>query len=232
MKRCPQCGQTYSDDTLNFCLSDGGALVFMADSSFEETVVIPSPFFQQTSTPIRRGVKPVFAYLSFGLLALLVGGGLVMWIKSDSGGTSVAKNDALIPTEQKVGASNDKTVDLKQEQDALDKERQRLDDERRKLDARKSVTPVATSPQVARSSGTWFVVCGSYAKHESEKANQRLRYIQGLGYEASIVDTNNYPGLKDGLYAVVVGPYSKADARSLMGRMKSAVPDAYIKSGW
>src|SRR5678815_1268022 len=27
MKRCPQCGRNYSDETLNFCLDDGVALL-------------------------------------------------------------------------------------------------------------------------------------------------------------------------------------------------------------
>lgn len=39
MKRCPKCSQNYSDDSLNFCLADGTALVFPINNS-EETVVM------------------------------------------------------------------------------------------------------------------------------------------------------------------------------------------------
>src|SRR4051794_22427864 len=28
MKRCPQCGRTYSDDSMSFCLDDGSELLF------------------------------------------------------------------------------------------------------------------------------------------------------------------------------------------------------------
>lgn len=33
MKRCPRCGQTYSDATLNFCLEDGELLNYLADDA-------------------------------------------------------------------------------------------------------------------------------------------------------------------------------------------------------
>ena len=237
MKRCPHCNQTYPDDDLNFCLSDGGQLVFVSDSSFEETVIRPSSFFQQPSPPVKQGVNPMFAYLAIGLLALVVGGAVVMWIKSDSSASSIAKNEpptnASTPTEQKIVVSNEQKDNLKQEQDALEKERQKIADERKKLEAKKNETFSSPTTRTSQpSSGTWFVVLGSYPKYENEKANQRLRYVQSLGYDATIVDTNNYPGFKGGLYSVVVGPYSKSDAKGLLGRMKSSVSDAYIKSGW
>jgi LCCL domain len=38
MKRCPQCGQTYNDGSLNFCLMDGVALVDNANS--DATVIL------------------------------------------------------------------------------------------------------------------------------------------------------------------------------------------------
>lgn len=237
MKRCPQCNQTYPDDDLNFCLSDGGQLVFVSDSSFEETVIRPSPFFQQPLPPVKQGVNPMFAYLAIGLLALVVGGAVVMWIKSDSSASSIAKNEmpsvASTPMEQKIPVSIEQNSNLKLEQEALEKERQKLAEERKKLEAKKNETFSSPTTRLSQpSSGTWFVVLGSYPKHESERANQRLRYVQGLGYSASIVDTDNYPGFRGGLYSVVVGPYSKADAKSLLGRMKPSVSDAYIKSGW
>lgn len=81
-------------------------------------------------------------------------------------------------------------------------------------------------------SGTWFVILGSYQKYESEKANQRLQYIQGLGYSANILDTNNYPKLAGGLWIVAMGPYSKTYARSLAVQVKSKGAEAYIKAGW
>jgi len=237
MKRCPNCNQTYPDDDLNYCFSDGTPLVSISDSSSAPTVIIPSPFVRQSAQSVRQGVNPMFAYLAIGLLALLVGGAVVMWIKSDSSASSIAKNEtpttAPTPIEQKIVVSNEQKDNLKQEQETLEKERQKLADERKKLDAKKNETFSSPTTRLSQpSSGTWFVVLGSYPKYESEKANQRLRYVQSLGYDATIVDTNNYPGFKGGLYSVVVGPYSKSDAKGLLGRMKSSVSDAYIKSGW
>ncbi|CAN5511693.1 hypothetical protein BH18ACI3_BH18ACI3_14530 [soil metagenome] len=33
MKRCPRCGQTYSDAAINFCLEDGELLAYLADDA-------------------------------------------------------------------------------------------------------------------------------------------------------------------------------------------------------
>ncbi len=88
-----------------------------------------------------------------------------------------------------------------------------------------------TSISAQSSAGNWFVILGSYPKSQLEKANQRLRYVQSLGYEASIIDTNNYSGLRGGLYSVVLGPYSKTDAQRLLASIKPTIRDAYAKSG-
>jgi hypothetical protein len=78
-------------------------------------------------------------------------------------------------------------------------------------------------------SGNSFVVLGSYPKTERPKADQRLGFIQGRGYDARIVDTDNYPSLKPGLWAVVVGPYAKNYAKQLAQQLRAVVPDAYVK---
>src|SRR5437868_5312614 len=35
VKRCPQCGSTYTDQTLSFCLSDGSPLEIEGDGEYE-----------------------------------------------------------------------------------------------------------------------------------------------------------------------------------------------------
>jgi hypothetical protein len=74
MKACPQCHALYSDD-LQFCLQDGSVLIFRNEG---ETVV------RQVSPLVagkeKKGVNPIFAYLTVGLLALIVGGAVVGWI--------------------------------------------------------------------------------------------------------------------------------------------------------
>src|SRR5688500_5924415 len=39
MKKCPRCGQTYSDTAINFCFNDGELLTYLADDA-------PQTFFQ------------------------------------------------------------------------------------------------------------------------------------------------------------------------------------------
>lgn len=82
MKQCSKCHQTYSDDTLNFCLTDGNPLA--SDSSFEETLIRPSPFVQPTEQPTKQGVSPLFAYFCVALLALIAGGGIVFFLKPNN----------------------------------------------------------------------------------------------------------------------------------------------------
>jgi hypothetical protein len=80
MKECPTCKRVYADDTLNFCLSDGSVLTIIPEPA-EATLVLPKLIRSKESTTTRKGVSPVFAYLSIGLLALFVGGALVAWYK-------------------------------------------------------------------------------------------------------------------------------------------------------
>lgn len=103
MKKCPQCNTIYSDD-LSFCLNDGSILVSQNE---QETVVIPrktpSDSLQQ---PVKQGVNPIFAYLTIGLLALILGGGAVAWIMSrdnlpgDISNSNSTTNKEVVNTER------------------------------------------------------------------------------------------------------------------------------------
>lgn len=78
MKKCPECGHIYHDETLNFCLKDGERL-FVPQSS-QATVVLPPDKNTKFSSATTQKVSPIFAYLSFGLIALLTGGGIVAFV--------------------------------------------------------------------------------------------------------------------------------------------------------
>ena len=90
MKRCPSCNQVYGDDNLNFCLADGASLSPVdapgVTASMPAQFVAPPPASSPSYTTqvSRRGVSPVLAYAGIGLLVLLIGGGIVMWFKSDA----------------------------------------------------------------------------------------------------------------------------------------------------
>lgn len=88
----------------------------------------------------------MFAYLSIALLALVVGGAVVLWVKSDSNVSPTAKNEIASTNSNTTEPSPNKSQDLltqqkanlQNEQDALEKEKQRLADERKKLEIQKN----------------------------------------------------------------------------------------------
>jgi len=59
-KRCPSCGQTYTDDAINFCLNDGELLSYLADDA-PETILSkdrPPTMFADDSPPTVLLNKP------------------------------------------------------------------------------------------------------------------------------------------------------------------------------
>src|SRR5690349_10777198 len=82
MKKCPQCGRTYTDEALIYCLNDGTLLsVSTASVDPQATLVLPparqtEPFPNvapptQGSQPqiVRQGVRPAVVYVLVALLA-------------------------------------------------------------------------------------------------------------------------------------------------------------------
>ncbi len=89
MKRCSQCGRTYPDDSLAFCLDDGSLLSAPYDPNAtlrmspptnpKTTEVLPSRSMSERARP---GNKSLVLYLAIGLGALIVGGVIVGLMKS------------------------------------------------------------------------------------------------------------------------------------------------------
>lgn len=88
------------------------------------------------------------------------------------------------------------------------------------------------TPPVPVTSGTWLVILKTYAMSERAAANHALDLFRRAGYEASVVRTEDYPNLRKGLLAIVMGPYPKAVAQEVRTKARSAAKGAYIKSGW
>jgi hypothetical protein len=177
MKQCPQCRQNYPDDTI-FCLSDGTMLIFINHSpeevtvvnplSQEEvtvfkprreeiTVVRPAQTVQNSASPVQSGVSPIFAYLSIGLLLLLIGGGVIALAvfvisRISVGGNTNTEVAKVTNTDNGQNKIFEQQANLRQQQEQIEKERQRLANERQKLDEEKDKplsTPVATPNSVA-----------------------------------------------------------------------------------
>jgi len=73
----------YSDDSLNYCLTDRASLVAMVTSEDVPTVIRDYSAAPETKViRVERGVSPIFKYLAVGfgiLLLLLAGAGLAAW---------------------------------------------------------------------------------------------------------------------------------------------------------
>jgi hypothetical protein len=79
----------------------------------------------------------------------------------------------------------------------------------------------------------WLVIVGSFPKRNRPAAEERLRALMNTGYEADLIDTDKYPNLRPGLWAVVLGPYeSEAQALEAKDKVRRVMPDAYVKPGW
>jgi cell division septation protein DedD len=79
--------------------------------------------------------------------------------------------------------------------------------------------------------GKWFVVLGSFPHADRRKATHRQSSLQSQGIDAALIDTDDYPNLTDGYYAVVLGPYSKATAQRTLQTARQYIADAYVKAG-
>lgn len=101
MKRCPQCGNTYTDQSLYFCLQDGARL-YPAESDAPPTEVMnqnrqstitvhgPPPLPQRPQPQVSESRKspPWLLLVSVVLLLSLLGGGLAFLIFSGWGSSS------------------------------------------------------------------------------------------------------------------------------------------------
>lgn len=101
MKQCPTCRTTYTDETLRYCLADGGTLIDLGGDV--ETVVRPGvrvdvaqPTYPTITSPgsaPRKGspvLKIVAAFLILGFLGLLGLGAAGAFFYMSSGGKKVA----------------------------------------------------------------------------------------------------------------------------------------------
>ena len=237
MKQCPACNRTYAEETLTYCLADGSLLSI----PYYPEITHRIPMSRATDSPpteilpsnpshsqhMRQSRNPLFVYVVIGLLALLAGGVVGAWVRSNSDASSTAKSEvtsnASSLTEQKESSPEEQTTP----------KREKLADEGKKPETKNSESNSSATRRLPQpSGGTLFVILGSYPKSNYENANQQLQYVKGLGYDAIIIDTDNYPGFRGGLWAVVMGPYAKSDAKSVAAQMKSVRSDVYVKSGW
>ncbi len=77
--------------------------------------------------------------------------------------------------------------------------------------------------------GAWAVIAGSFPSHQKWKADKRRDMLRRRGIRAATVNTDYYPNLRNGLWAVMVGPTTRSAADRQLRLVKPAIRDAYVK---
>ena len=81
----------------------------------------------------------------------------------------------------------------------------------------------------------WLVVLGSYREQGNAVNQARLLApaAAAAGLALQVVQTRDFPNLREGFFGVLAGPFaSEAEAKLQLGHLGGAVKDAYVKSGW
>lgn len=89
--------------------------------------------------------------------------------------------------------------------------------------------PATTTSEKSGPVGDWFVIAGSFPHGSSSDANERLAEVRRGGFDANLVNTDSYSGLTDGLLTIVVARETRERAFAELRRIRSFVPDAYVK---
>lgn len=158
MKRCSQCNQTYADDNLKYCLSDGTDLSPVFEMPKEIPTVERLPNNQFLPQPTSRNINPILIFSVVGFLVLAVSVAGFFWLRTDFMTRSTADKDVLInasnsdETKNSENVSNDEKAALREKQMSLEKEKQKLEDERRKFENQKESSKISSpaSPSVSR----------------------------------------------------------------------------------
>lgn len=221
MKQCPSCHRMY-DDSLKFCLEDGSTLTEPYDSGATligrpgrrtdaRTEVLPVSV--STAEIPSRPKTPWTNYVIIALLALIAGGGVVWLLRgtSDSTSSDNSRNSSTSPTtspSRSAPANNNSAAPGPQ-----------------------GTVPAANVSTPPRPSGGWFVILGSFPKDRRDAAEVKLQAVKDDGWFGKIIDTNDYPGLSPGYWAVVVEADSESEANQYKSRLRTEFPDAYVKAG-
>ena len=156
MKQCPQCRQTFSDETY-FCLSDGTPLP-EGDEAPEEITVIKSvgPTVRTSASQEQKGTSRILVWVAGGLVLLILVLGVIgvaiitirrNWkneIPNNSSNSNVSNRDEV------SNRINKEKSNLQEQQDQIEKEKRRLAEERKKLNEDKNKTAETPLPSPTR----------------------------------------------------------------------------------
>lgn len=83
---------------------------------------------------------------------------------------------------------------------------------------------------LAQQENRWFVIFGAFAAENRQAANLHLEEVKAKGFDARIIDTNQYSNLTPNKLAIVMGPYSEVAAMRLANQVRFLTPS--VKAGW
>ncbi len=187
MKQCPNCGTTYTDETLRFCLTDGATLVslasnektaafennrvlvdFQKDSAPESVNTVISPALPQTSE--KKGINwLIIGVLSVLLLFVLLGfagfAGYIFYKQSGDENRNVAVNS---PTPN-ISPTKNEDKDLEEKVANLEKQLENQKNKKPTNSPNPFPTETNNSPRTARanSPGDEFLALRSEPSSET-----------------------------------------------------------------
>lgn len=85
----------------------------------------------------------------------------------------------------------------------------------------------------AQTGERWFVILGTFEKNDTDGANHRLEQVKAKGFEARIVNTDDYSNFAPNKLAIMLGPYSENMARRMGSKASEStgiIPT--VKPGW
>lgn len=243
MKTCPTCGNTYTDDSLVYCLQDGATLQSVSAGTnplnliatlpgdaegYEETTsskLSSAPTVEFSGAALQTAVNPEprLTARSAGnaapaaeqppktsrIVATTVVITLLILLLGGVGTWMLLRADRRA---RRAGAANDTNAQA--------------------AEATEAANTANDNQGRADKGGRWFVILDSFPKADLSRANQRLEVLRRQGFDAHLISSDDYPNLKDGLWVIVMGPYTRNNAEEVLGKVRPKVKDAYTKSGW
>jgi Caspase domain len=114
-----------------------------------------------------------------------------------------------------------------------DQARKQAEQDRKKAEAQVADVPPeeerSVDPPPSRGNLRWGVVLGSFKKSDTSKARSRMKAARAQGFDAQLIDTDDYGRLTPGLFAVVIAADNRSAALELAAEVQNVFGDAFAK---
>lgn len=91
---------------------------------------------------------------------------------------------------------------------------------------------IVNNTRQPKDAGQWLIIAASVRNPEDAGLERKFAELTEAGFEATLIETNNYPLLAPNLWVVAIGPFDSIEkANRVLSRVKVKIPDAYVKKG-